>query len=336
MTEKTIAQQINLEAAKKLVPLSVFIELTHRCNLTCYYCYQASYKHQKELSLHQWRGVLKQLAEMGTLYVTFSGGEPFLREDFLEILANARKHNFAVSIISNGLLLTKEWAAGLADLGIMDVGISLHAANALLHDKLSGAMGSFNDALQAIRLLVTREVKVLIKHSVSNANFGEYTQVEKIADAEGCGFECDTGILPAEYETVSPFALSQKQQRTFLADMGVKPITTCDTSRDESTLHCDAGRSLCGITPGGDVYPCIILPIDLGNFVDTPFKEIWHGKKADQFRNDEKTLSQECLSCKISHHCSRCHGFAFVEEGKWEGKSRSLCERAKAMDTIKS
>ncbi len=334
MPEKTIAQQINLEAAKKLIPLSVFIELTHHCNLHCYYCYQASYPQQPELTLQQWRTVLKQLAEMGTLYITFSGGEPFLRDDFLEILASTRKHDFAVSIISNGLLITREWAAGLADLGVMDVGISLHAANAILHDELSGAIGSFNDALQAIRLLTAQGVKVLIKHSVSSANFGEYTMLEKIADEEGCGFECDSGILPSERKTISPYALSREQQRTFLKDMGIKPITSCSTTRDESALHCDAGRSLCGIAPNGDVYPCIILPILFGNLVDTPFKTIWHSDKAGQFRADEKTLAEECVSCTIKNACSRCHGFAFLETGLWKGKSPSLCERAEAIGRL--
>ncbi len=331
MPEKSIIQQINLEAAEKCIPLSVFIELTHRCNLHCYYCYQKGFPASGELSLQQWRNVLKQLADMGALYLTFSGGEPFLRKDFLEILAGARKLDFAVSIISNGLLINGEWAAGLSDLGIMDVGISLHAANAVLHDELTGTIGSFNDALQAIRLLIDRGVKVIIKHTVSQVNFGEYTGLQVIAENEGCGFECDTGILPSKQGTVSPYAISSEQLGTFLDDMGVTPPATCTAARAESTLHCDAGRSLCGINPTGDCYPCIILPILLGNLLQNPFKNIWHSEKATQFRNEEQNPADECISCELHNGCSRCYAIAYRETGIWRGKSPSLCMRARAV-----
>lgn len=334
MSEQTLAQQINLEAAQKNIPLSVFIELTYRCNLACYYCYQRAYAAEKELSLAQWRSVFKQLASMGTLYITLSGGEPFMRDDLLEILASARKNNFTVSLISNGLLITKEWAAGLADLGSMDVGISLHAANALLHDQLSGTLGSFNSSVAAIQVLTAAGVKVLIKHSVSNTNFGEYKALQELADNLGCGFECDCGILPLKHGTYSSFSVTQEQQRTFLRDMGVKPVSYCILKEDLSSLHCDAGRSLCGITPNGDVFPCIILPIFLGNLLEKPFYEIWHSEKAKQFRQDEQTLDEVCVSCELKHVCFRCHGFAYMETGNWRGKSRSLCDRAEAMGRL--
>ena len=332
MPDKTLAQQVNIEASNKNIPLSVFIELTHRCNLRCYYCYQKEYKLRKELPLQHWKKIIKELAEMGSLYITLSGGEPLLRDDFIGIASTARYHNFAVSIITNGMLVNENIAHELKDLGVMDVGISLHAASEGLHDKLAHGPGSYQRALFAIRLLVKSGIKVLIKHSVSNVNFGEYSKLQKLADSEGCAFECDSTILPIHKGETSPYALNHEQHFTFLKDMEIGSIVSCVSNKeDPATLHCDAGRSLCGIMPDGEVYPCIILPISLGNVSKKPFKEIWYGKRSTEFREQELRLEETCRNCEKNLMCSRCHAVAFLETKKWTGKSESLCERTAAM-----
>lgn len=334
MSGKTIAQEVNVEASKKNVPLSVFIELTRNCNLNCYYCYQKFYSPVKELSLSKWKKILKELADAGSLYITFSGGEPFLRNDFYEILTCARKQDFAVSIVTNGLAIDSTWIQKLKELGVMDVGVSFHAADVSLHDKLTNVPGSYTKALNAIRMLVSEGIKVLIKHSVSKANFGEYIKLQEIAERERCAFECDCTILPSNIDEVSQFSLNQEQYRTFLRDMNVRPTTSCQQKPDTSILHCDAGRSLCGISPAGEVYPCIILPITLGNLNTCSFEGIWHGETVHQFRLQEEKLSDTCNKCSINTACSRCHAIAYLETSQWTGKSRSLCDRTEAMSGI--
>ena len=332
MQNKTIAQQINIEASKKNIPLSVFIELTHRCNLKCYYCYQKGFKPTRELPLQNWKRIINELAEMGGLYITLSGGEPLLRDDFISIVSTARKSNFAVSIITNGMLIDENITRELKDLGVMDVGVSLHAANEGLHDKLALGTGSYQRALNAIKLLVKAGIKVLIKHSVSNANFGEYLPLQKLADSEGCAFECDSTILPDHKGEISTYALNHEQHFTFLKDMEIGSIVSCVSNKEDPlTLHCDAGRSLCGITPDGEVYPCIILPISLGNVSEKSFTEIWYGERSIEFREQEKKLEETCRICEKNLMCSRCHAVAFLETKKWTGKSESLCERAAVM-----
>ena len=334
MSEKTIAQQVNIEASKKNIPLSVFIELTRSCNLNCYYCYQKQYPQTKELPLSKWKKILKELADSGSLYVTFSGGEPFLRDDLHDIVTCARGLDFAVSIITNGFLLDEAWVQRLAQLNIMDVGISFHAANANLHDTLAGVPGSFNLALFAARMLVSVGLKVLIKHSVSKANFGEYKRLQTMAENEGCAFECDSTILPDVINRVSRFSLSREQHQAFLEDMEMGPAPSCLQKTDNSILHCDAGRSLCGISSDGEVYPCIILPITLGNLTTSSFNDVWNGEAVRQFRTQEEELSETCNECPINTACSRCHAVAYLETGQWNGKSTSLCDRAEAMSLI--
>ncbi|MBN2038024.1 MAG: radical SAM protein [Chitinispirillaceae bacterium] len=329
MPSTTLAQMLNRKASAKNIPLSVVVEVTCRCNLGCYFCYQkhADKSAKNELSAAAWRRVFSQLAEAGTLYCTLSGGEPFVRKDILDIVEQARCYGMAVSMITNGTLVTRSIARALAGLGIMDIGVSLHAAEQPLHDRLAGKNGAFAAALRAIRRLKDAGVKVMIKHTVSKANFGQYRNLQMLADGEECLFECDAFVVPDRRGAVSPFALTLKEHAQFIRDMGAQAVF----KGKKASLHCDAGRSVAGITPYGEVVPCIQLPLGFGSLRKTPFSRIWAGRKAKTFRAGEKRLHSECETCGIRRYCSRCHGIAWLETGDFRGKSPSCCIRAQAM-----
>jgi radical SAM protein with 4Fe4S-binding SPASM domain len=222
----------------------------------------------------------------------------------------------------------------MEETGIMDIGISLHAARKGLHDALTGISGSYDKALSSIRLLKQKGFNVVIKHSVSNRNFGEYEFLQKIALQEGCILECDSLIIPRSYTTVSPFALSQKQQCKFLVDMDIKQNYTKRKPLINENMHCDAGRSICGITPYGSVLPCILLPVEFGTLVQKSLADIWNGNSGQCFRNREKVIDTVCETCAINTMCSRCHAIAYMESGKWNSKSKSLCNRAIALSKV--
>jgi MoaA/NifB/PqqE/SkfB family radical SAM enzyme len=84
-----------------------------------------------------------------------------------------------------GILINEHIVKKLDELGILDIGISQHAADEKLHDRLTTMPGSFRLALSAIRLCVKADIKVMIKHSVSNANFGQYAELKHLAESEG-------------------------------------------------------------------------------------------------------------------------------------------------------
>jgi radical SAM protein with 4Fe4S-binding SPASM domain len=302
--------------------------VTYRCNLRCYFCYQKrpAGVRRKELSLAVWSAVFSQLAHAGTLYMTLTGGEPFMRRDILPMVALARENGFAVSMITNGTLIMRPIVRALADLGIMDIGISLHAADRALHDRLTGKPGSFRSALNSIRRCAEAGIKVIIKHTVSKANFGQYRLLESLADREGCLFECDSFVVPPEKKTVSSFALSGDQHGRFIRDMNAATVF----AGNADSLHCDAGRSVAGITPYGDLVPCILLPVRFGSLRNRPFAGLWNGARAAAFRAQERQLIAQCESCGIRTYCSRCHGLAYAESGDFRAASPSCCVRAKA------
>ena len=93
-------------ASRAHIPLSVLYEVTHRCNLGCEHCYLSEgpvgrpRPTREELSLEEIRRILDQLAEAGTMFLTLSGGEVFLRRDALDIVAHARSRGLSVTVFT--------------------------------------------------------------------------------------------------------------------------------------------------------------------------------------------------------------------------------------------
>src|ERR1700704_3040985 len=110
------------------VPLSVHIDLTMRCNERCIHCYRVI-EQRPELTTDELKALLEDVARAGTLYLTFSGGEVFLRADLFELIEHARRLHFDLRLKSNALLITPEKAGRLRRLGVRQVDISIYSVD---------------------------------------------------------------------------------------------------------------------------------------------------------------------------------------------------------------
>ncbi len=121
-------------------PLALLAELTHRCPLSCLYCYNPLEltKRDQELSTEDWKRVLRQAAEIGVLQVHFSGGEPLLRPDLLELIEEASRLELFSNLITSGIGLTDKRLAELdaAELGSFQ--LSFQGADATTAKNVAG------------------------------------------------------------------------------------------------------------------------------------------------------------------------------------------------------
>ena len=134
-------------------PVSIVWNVTNRCNLNCLHCHQDSSPsptHQ-ELTTSQAFKVIDNMSDAGVAILAFSGGEPLLRGDLYELIKRANDSGMFCTIASNGVLMTKETAKKLADVGIRRVEIGLDGAKAETHDFLRNKPGSFEATLQGIK-----------------------------------------------------------------------------------------------------------------------------------------------------------------------------------------
>lgn len=92
--------ELSKKTRKKSIPFRATIELTYRCNLKCVHCYITEDKFKKELSLNEICSILDQLADLGCLHLSITGGEIFIREDIFEILTYAKKKGFKFPLLT--------------------------------------------------------------------------------------------------------------------------------------------------------------------------------------------------------------------------------------------
>jgi len=165
------AHLLQFSADKKPV---VVWNVTRQCNLRCLHCYAraGAAAAPDELSREEGLSLLADLARFGVPVVLFSGGEPLMRKDLLELVAWTVKHGMRAVISTNGTLITREVAQRLQGLGLSYVGISVDGMETT-HDRFRGQPGSFAAAMAGVRHCQEAGLKVGLRFTVSRLNVQE-------------------------------------------------------------------------------------------------------------------------------------------------------------------
>src|SRR2546425_8073539 len=85
----SLMYEMNQKALELGVPINVHLDVTYRCNERCVHCYLDHDDHG-EMTTAEIKGVLEQLADAGVFFLTFSGGEGFMRRDFFGLVEDGR------------------------------------------------------------------------------------------------------------------------------------------------------------------------------------------------------------------------------------------------------
>ena len=349
MSETPIMDRLIARTVERHRPLSVHFDLTYRCNEKCVHCY-LDHEDRGEMTSAEICGALDQLAEAGGLFLTFSGGEVFLRKDFFQILEHARSLHFDLSLKTNALLITPARAARLRVLGVRRVQISVYSDDPAVHDAITLAPGSFKRSLAAIPLLKAHDIQVKIACPLMRQNLLAYRGVMVLAERLGVPYIFDMTVTPMMDGDSSVLAhrVSGTELLPVLQDPALhpcrpEPAAVCTSSDpilgsvtssgiEGGAYHdipCSAGHNSCYISPYGDVYPCIQLPLAAGNLRHQRFADIWEG--SSEFARVRAVRESElpvCSACPIRQYCERCPGLALMEGGDLLGAYERACELA--------
>jgi radical SAM protein with 4Fe4S-binding SPASM domain len=319
------------------VPLQVLFELTGRCHLDCVHCYLPERRAETgELSLAEITRILGELRAAGTLFVTFTGGEPFLRPDLLEILAAARREHLAVRLYTSGMHLGRAEAAALAGLKLVAVELSAYGATAAVHDRVTRRPGSLRRTLRAAVLLRRAGVNVVLK-SPALASAGEaYLELPALARRLGAGVRLDPAIVTARDGRIAPAAERvgvEGLARLFAAHDPPRPLPGPPPA---DTPTCAIARRTARIGPTGLVYPCGAYPTPAGDLRAAAFADIWRDSPVLRRLRAVSVgdLHGDCAGCARVAYCGRCTALALTEHGDALGPSREACDRAAARELV--
>jgi radical SAM protein with 4Fe4S-binding SPASM domain len=328
---ETIKNWLERTCTEKRIPLYAIFELTYKCNLRCRHCYTPK-DFNNELSLGEIKAILDQLVKMGTFNLVFTGGEILAREDFLQIASAAKAKGFLLVLMTNGTLINRDNADKIGNLKPIGVEISLYGANERTHDFITRTPGSFKQVVDAIKLLVAQEIRVITKTVIMNSNVKERKDIEDLSIKLGAIPSINVGIIPRKDGSLLPLKhdLSfEDSQFYFTQETRYKPRNVKDPMKK---LACKAGKAVCSISPVGDVSPCLLMPVNLGNLRDRTMAQIWHQEENEilnKIRSSEAYKSSICLNCESISFCMRCPGAAYLETGDPFGPSPSACRYAK-------
>jgi radical SAM protein with 4Fe4S-binding SPASM domain len=318
------------------IPLSVHVDLTMRCNERCVHCYRVI-EDRRELTTAEVMGLLAELARAGTLYLTFSGGEVFLRPDLFELIAEAKRLRFDLRLKTNALLVTAERARRLRELGVRQVDVSIYSADPAEHDAVTRIPGSLARSLAAIEALRAAGVGVKINCPLMRSTVGGYRDLRALAARLGVACGIDPMITARNDGDTSTVRLRigradlQRVLRDADLDPEPPPARVPETRPDLDEVTCGAGHNACYVSAYGDVMPCVALPIACGNVREQPFADIWaNAPRMREVRAIRIRDLHTCAGCEAAAFCTRCPGQALVEDGDLHGPSTAACEHALA------
>lgn len=332
--------RLNALTLLRKIPVSVTIELTRRCPLRCRHCYlpetAGRARPGRELSAAQWGKILRQLARAGGLYLVFTGGEPLLRPDLPELCRLARALNFDVRVFSTGLGLTAALAAELKAAGVSGFELSFYGGPSV-HDAVTGRAGSFAASLASARLLKKSGLAVKMKVPLMTLNAGRAGWLRRLAQREGFGISFDPVIAPANDggKSVLAYRLSGARLARALESLdpaaGGPETAAAPPEPPAPDFLCGAGHNVCAVDPAGNLYPCLQLPVKLGNLTRRSFATLWRGAAwLKKWRRAGLKDLKGCSSCPDMEFCSRCPGISLIEEGDAFAPNGPACELAAA------
>jgi radical SAM protein with 4Fe4S-binding SPASM domain len=316
--------------------LSVHWELTYRCNEKCTHCYLdvlAPYANAPgELTTEECLHVIDQLAAMGVLNLTLSGGEILVRRDLFEIAEYARSKQFLLRLFTNGILIKPSVADRIAALHPYAVELSLYSTRPQVHDGITQIRRSWELTTRALRLLHERGVRTVMKTPLMKENVREIDSLKSLAQELGAQFRYDVTITPKDTGGSSPLKHRMSyEDLVWLFKKEVDPQQWIGRKVTDETRTCGIATNALAIDPYGNVFPCLETRFNAGNVREHSVREIWETSPVWR-QLGTLTVSElpVCRSCELRTLCVRCHGLALKEDGDLRGPALVNCRTALA------
>jgi len=294
---------------------SVLVELTYRCNLDCFFCYNDLGLRGRPLAVEQYYEFFADLRELQVLNLTLSGGEPLAHPDFLRLGARARELGFVVRIKSNGHALRGVMARRIRDeIDPFLIEVSLHGATAAVHDRQTREPGSFERLLANLGEMRGLGLRVKLNSTLTAWNEHEVEDTMALAERLELPLQIDPEVTPRddgdrEPQSISPSRAGVRRLFELLAERaaaararqaaageeadagehreqggpaGALPVQVARLADDglapaASEKHCGAGSSGIAVDPYGNVYPCVQWRRPVGNLHEQSIRDIWAG-----------------------------------------------------------
>jgi radical SAM protein with 4Fe4S-binding SPASM domain len=332
--------------AGQRIPISVTVEVTRRCPLTCSHCYNNlpmadAGARREELTTAEHFRLLDQLADAGCLWLLFTGGEIFARHDFLDIYKHAKRRGFVVTLFTNGTLVTARIADTLAEWRPFAIEITLYGRTRETYERLTGIPGSYERCLAGIRRLKERGLPLSLKTVAVTVNRHEIGDMKRFVEEElGLPFKFDAMMTPRIDCSRSPLEVRLRPEEVVALDLEdagrtaewgrfaedfIRPQQPAGRGRD--VYHCGGGVNSFAVDPGGRMSICVLSHREGFDLRAGTVAEGWEHFLA-RVRDKQVTRVTKCTACQLKSVCGMCPANGELEGGDPETPVEFLCHVA--------
>ena len=281
------------------------------CNQNCIHCYACGEKMAKvkELSTEEWKRVI-DICKYKTPSLTFTGGEPTIRDDLCELINHASW--FVTRLNTNGILLSKKLCQDLYQASLDSVQVTLYSHDPKIHNELVGG-NHFQDTIQGIKNALDANLDLSINTPLCSIN-KNYIALIDFASKLGVRYFSCSGLIPTgsakdEQSEITKLTSEEilvvvKEAYKFVKENQLEITFTSPGWIAEEELKkmkmitpsCGACLSNMAIAPNGEVLPCQSWLFDegLGNILTNRWKDIWESKKCKTQRKYSSKNTQKC------------------------------------------
>lgn len=327
----TLENEISRNFAGGRQLYSATLELTYRCNEKCRHCYVADEKRQ-ELNTKKIMAVLDELERLNVFNLIFTSGEIFTRKDIFEILEYAYSKRFLVDIFTNGTLIDGDDCIRLKSCWPRCIHFSVYSHIAEKHDAITQIPGSFDKTVKAIESCSLIGIPVNIKTPVFSETIDDIQGMVSLADELHASIELGQNITPKKNGDLKPTILKISGEENdahvhYAIKEFVKTIENGTNEKPISDKLCGAGEHSISINPYGEVYPCNLLQLCIGNITKQSIKNIWEESDALKwwYANNKRSWKMGCSDCSLIDRCVFCPGEAMMRKGNPLEKYEDAC-----------
>jgi radical SAM protein with 4Fe4S-binding SPASM domain len=308
---------------------TVYLEVTHSCNLYCFHCYnKAGRKLKDEMDKESIFALINDLADLGVMELVLTGGEPLVREDIFEIMRYVKSKNIDFCLFTNGVLLNKEKVKKLKILNPKYISISLDSHNPEIHNRIRG-QNCFSKVIKNIDILIEEKIPVRINTTIFKglndgqdqiANLISFLLSKSISQIVIGGFMNYGRGKRYEHFIPSPKLAKRiskifknktktmKRKKQVLPKLKFSDVEILEKKENfiPRTI-CEIGTSSCVIQANGDVALCPVLvgkKYCAGNIHERELKNIWiNSKNFGHFRTHNVDNIHKCKKCSVKYTC---------------------------------
>lgn len=365
-----ITEYLHTKAARLGIPLNGTFEVTPLCNMNCRMCYVRMDREQQEAiaplrTAEEWLELGRTAKERGMTYLLLTGGEPFLRPDFRQIMQGLHRMGFVLSINSNGTMIDERTVEWLKETPPIRINITLYGASDETYGRLCRNPRGFTQVTKAIHLLKEAGILVKLNCSVTPYNAEDLEQIFAFAEKEELVVQATSYMFPPLRRDASKVGWNdrfsaeesarqeawinvyQNGREAYLKHMESEEMASLSGDIEEDCMpveegngdgdsygkegeriRCRAGKCSFWVTWDGRFLPCGMLPGENAlNVFEAGFDAAWEQAKAEAAAI---RLPVRCSTCSLKDKCRACAAMVYTESGNYHDVPVYRCQMAHA------